>query len=137
MICEEKFLISRKSFAIDLATVTAEQRERGNRWSLSGRANALWYRRRRGVTVACTGTLMLWSHYLTEPVDLNDPRSILSAELDGRYGGDCAGRWDGTSYWGHKVTLAEQEQHLAILHPMLAVYPAVPPGYDGWWRFTA
>jgi hypothetical protein len=27
------------------------------------------------------------------------------------------------------------EQHLKILRPMLANYPALPDGYDGWWRF--
>lgn len=27
------------------------------------------------------------------------------------------------------------EEHLALLRPMLANYPAVPDGYSGWWRF--
>lgn len=134
MIRSDRFLISHKPFAIDLSTVTGKQHERGDRIAFSGSANALWFRRQAGTTRACIGSLMLWDHYLPKPLDLSDTRAILSAELDGRYGGDCHGRWDGDSYWGN-VTLAVQEQHLAVLRPMLANYPALPDGYDGWWRF--
>jgi len=131
---EDRFLISRKPFAIDLATVTGEQHERGDLIAFSGSADALWFRRQAGVTRACLGSLMLWSHYLPEPLDLDDPHAILSADLDGRYGGDCHGRWDGERYWGAQEPDV-QEQHLAILRSMLAKYPAVPPGHDGWWTF--
>ena len=134
MIRETRFLISRKPFAVDLDTVTGSQPPRGDRHAFSGTANALWFRRQNGVTRACLGTLKLWSHYLPEPLDLDDPHAILSADLDGRYGGDTHGRWDGESYWGN-VTLEQQEKHLAILRPMLANYPALPDGYDGWWTF--
>ena len=134
MIREDRFLISRKPFAIDLATVTGSQHERGDRIAFSGTANALWFRRQSGVTRACLGSLKLWSHYLPRRLDLDDPRDVLSADLDGRYGGDCEGRWDGERYWGAQEPDV-QEQHLAILRLMLAKYPALPPGYDGWWTF--
>jgi hypothetical protein len=134
MIRETKFLISRKPYAVDLTTVVGRQAGGVDRVTFSGTCNALWFRRRRGETVACIGTLGLWSHYLREPLDLDDPHAVLSADLDGRYGGDTHGRWDGASYWGN-VTLEQQEQHLAILRPMLANYPALPDGYDGWWTF--
>ncbi|WP_327223058.1 hypothetical protein OG229_02615 [Streptomyces platensis] len=134
MIRDDRFLISRKAFAIDLSTVTGSQHPRGNRTAFSGRANAVWYRRQNGVTRACIGMLMLFSHYLPAPLDLDDPHAILSAELDGRYGGDCHGRWDGTGYWGAEVP-DTRDAHLAILQPMLANYPAIPAGHDGWWRF--
>jgi hypothetical protein len=134
MIRADRFLISRKAFAIDLATVTGEQHERGDRIAFSGRANALWFRRQNGVTRACIGSLGLWSHYLPDRLNLDDPHAVLSADLDGRYGGDCHGRWDGTGYWGAE-DLDVQAQHLAILRPMLAAYPTIPAGYDGWWRF--
>ncbi|MEU8829391.1 hypothetical protein [Streptomyces sp900116325] len=134
MIREDRFLISRKAFAIDLATVTGEQHERGDRTAFSGSARAIWFRRQSGVTRACLGSLMLFSHYLPGRLDLDDPNAVLSADLDGRYGGDCHGRWDGENYWGAQKpdTIAE---HLALLQPMLANYPKVPAGYDGWWRF--
>lgn len=134
MIRETKFLISRKSFAIDLSTVTGEQHERGDRIAFSGTANAVWYRRQNGVTRACLGTLKLWSHYLPERLDLDDPHAILSADLDGRYGGDCHGRWDGENYWGAQKPF-EIDLHLALLEPMLANFPVIPEGYDGWWTY--
>lgn len=134
MIREERFLISRRPYAIDLDSVAGSQHPRGDLYAFRGQANALWYRRRRGVTVACIGTLGLWSHYLPRRLDLWDAIDILNADLDGRYGGDCHGRWDGTRYWGAE-DLDVQEQHLAILRPMLANYPELPPGHSGWWTF--
>jgi hypothetical protein len=134
MIRQDRFLISHKPYAVDLSTLQGDQHERGDRIAFSGSADALWFRRQSGVTRACIGSLKLWSHYLPERLNLADAREVLAADLDGRYGGDCHGRWDGTSYWGN-VTLEQQERHLAILRPMLANYPAIPDGYDGWWRF--
>ena len=131
---EDRFLISRKQFAIDLSTVTGSQHPRGDLHAFSGRANAVWYRRKDGVTRACIGTLMLFSHYLPEPLDLDDPTAVLSANLDGRYGGDCEGRWDGERYWGAQEPDV-MEQHLAVLRPMLLNYPQVADGYNGWWTF--
>jgi hypothetical protein len=131
---ETRFLISRKPYAVDLSTLTASQWERGDQVGLSGSVDALWFRRRKGVTVACIGSLKLWSHNLPDRVDLLDEHAVLSADLDGRYGGDCHGRWDGTGYWGAENPDV-QEQHLQILRLMLAKYPALPPGYDGWWTF--
>lgn len=134
MIRETRFLISRKPFAVDLNTLTGSQHPRGDRHAFSGTANALWFRRQNGVTRACLGTLKLWSHYLPEPLDLDDPHAILTADLDGRYGGDCHGRWDGERYWGAQEPDVIEE-HLAVLRPMLNRYPALPPGHDGWWTF--
>lgn len=136
MIRSDKFLISQKPFAIDLSTVTGEQREHGDRLSYRGTANALWFRRQAGVTRACLGSLMLFSHNLPAPLDLADPRAVLSADLDGRYGGDCHGRWDGQRYWGAQEPHV-QALHLTVLEPMLANYPNLPAGHDGWWRFNA
>lgn len=134
MIRETRFLISRKPFAIDLSTVAGEQHPRGDRIAFRGSANAVWYRRQGGVTRACIGTLGLWSHYLPQRLNLDDPHDVLSAGLDGRYGGDCEGRWDGERYWGAQEPAA-MEQHLALLRPMLANYPIIPESYDGWWTF--
>ena len=52
MIREDRFLISRKSFAIDLTTVHGEQKPRGDLFTFSGTANAIWYRRKDGITRA-------------------------------------------------------------------------------------
>ncbi|MFE9491485.1 hypothetical protein ACFYNF_34450 [Streptomyces sp. NPDC006641] len=134
MIREDRFLISRKPYAIALGTVTGKQHPRGDRHAFSGQATAVWYRRKAGVTRACVGTLDLWSHYLTRPLNLDDPHDILTAGLDGRYGGDCHGRWDGERYWGAQEPQT-METHLAVLRPMLADYPIIPAGFDGWWTY--
>ena len=130
MIRETRFLISRKPYAVDLTSLRSD--EDGFTY-----IDAVWFRRKtRGygsskqtVTVACIGNL----HTIQRPVPV-DAVEFLTRYTDGRYGGDCHGRWDGTGYWG-----AEEpdvvEQHLAILRPMLANYPALPDGYDGWWTF--
>jgi hypothetical protein len=130
MIRDTRFLISHKPYAVDLTSLRTQEHTRPDSSHFySGRINAVWFRRRRGETVACIGTL--WDFQNTSPAD---GPAFLAAHDDGRHGGDCDGRWDGTSYWGN-VTLEQQEQHLAILRPMLANYPAIPDGYDGWWRF--
>lgn len=136
MIRDDRFVLSRRQFAVDLSTVAGKLRNHGDRWLFSGRADAVWYRRKAGVTRACIGTIMLWQHYLPGPLDVADPVAILSADLDGRYGGDCAGRWDGTRYWGSE-DLTVQAEHLAVLRPMIDDYPTHPASHDGWWRFDA
>jgi hypothetical protein len=134
VIREDRFLISRRPYAIDLSSLKGEQREREDRILFSGSVKASWFRRQGGVTRACVGSLGLWSHYLTERLNLSKPREVLSVDLDGRYGGDCHGRWDGENYWGAQKP-DTIERHLALLRPMLANYPDLPQGFDGWWRF--
>lgn len=134
MIREDKFLISRKPFAIDLATVTLGATERDGVFWLRGSCRAVWYRRKNGVTRACLGSLSLWAQWLHEAPDLSSPEAMLRNNLDGRHGGNTEARWDGTGYWGSEEP-AVQEQHLAVLRPMLDNYPSLPEGYDGWWTF--
>ncbi|MEU1663620.1 hypothetical protein ABZ547_08390 [Streptomyces sparsogenes] len=135
MIREDRFLISRRPYAVDLSSLkVGEPTESGHYWAM---VNAVWFRRhsrghgdaRRIVTVACTGTLRNLQG--SKPVDA---RAFLAAYTDGRYGGDCQGRWDGENYWGAQKPEVI-EQHLELLRPMLERYPAAPAGWDGWWRF--
>lgn len=98
---------------------------------------AAWFRRRSGTTVACVGSLHTGKRADRFPDGLPDVHAFLVGFTDGRYGGDCYGRWDGTSYWGIDGLLDRQERNLAILKPMLANYPAIPAGYDGWYSFVA
>jgi hypothetical protein len=132
---EEKFVMSHKPFAVDLATFRdGELYDHGGRFSVHAKIDAVWYRRKDGETRACVGVLGLWSQNLKEPVDPLDPVAVLSADLDSRYGGDCWARWDGTGYWGAErpETVAQQ---MALLRPMLENFPEIPDGYDGWWTF--
>ena len=128
----DRFLISQKPYAVDLNTLRTARKERQDGSAFYfGRIDAVWFRRKQGVTVACVGTL--WDFQDAQPASA---REFLERHTDGRYGGDCDGRWDGERYWGaqHPETI---EQHLALLRPMLSAYPALPDGYDGWWTFHA
>jgi hypothetical protein len=126
MIKAAKFRISDKPYAVDLETYRPEG---------SGAISAVWFRRRREAyngplrTVACAGEL----RGCLVP-DLSTVESFLVTFTDGRYGGDCMARWDGTNLW----SLADESaraRYKKILVPMLANYPEVPPSYDGWWVF--
>lgn len=128
MIRDDKFLISRRPYAVNLSSLRANKGD-GDR-SYYCIVDAVWFRRRYGVTAACIGTL--WDLQREEPADAVE---FLARHTDGRYGGRCIGRWDGKTYWGDRVTPDVMNQHLAILRPMLENYPNAPEGYDGWWRF--
>lgn len=134
MIRDDRFLISRRPYAVDFATITGDHHERSDMIAFSGRVNAVWYRRKDGVNRACIGTLKLWGPWLPRRLDLADPYDVLTADLDGRYGGDCEGRWDGARYWGAQEPEVAA-RHLVLLRPMLDTYPVVPECFDGWWRF--
>ncbi|WP_435111617.1 hypothetical protein [Nocardiopsis synnemataformans] len=130
MIREDRFLISRKPFAVDLNSLRVDTRTRsdGSHY-YAGRIDAVWYRRRQGVTYACIGTL--WNSREEPPAT---GRAFLEDHTDGRYGGDCDGRWDGSRYWGVQEPDVVAE-HLEILRPMVANVPSMPHGFDGWWTF--
>jgi hypothetical protein len=133
VIRSDRFVMSHKQFAVNLGSLrTVEHTRADGSHYYGGRVNAVWYRRRSGITVACIGEL--WDYQ--DGVPTSDPLQFLAQHADGRYGGDCHGRWDGASYWGGEGTLETQEQHLAILRPMLDQCPVIMPGYDGWWRFS-
>ncbi|MFH8813066.1 hypothetical protein ACH4GZ_38705 [Streptomyces hygroscopicus] len=130
MIREECFLVSRMLYAVDLASLSGTLDATGLNPVYRGNIDAIWFRRRKGATVACIG--QLWDFQTAEPTDATE---FLARLTDGRSGGRCHGRWNGTSYWGEPARPDERDAHLGILRPMLANYPNVPDGYDGWWRF--
>jgi hypothetical protein len=121
----DKFLISKRPYAIDPSTLWS--RNTGTRWHV--RVNAVWFRRKAGGLGAYIGTL--WDIQEEEP---RTALEMVERHVDGRYGGDTQGRWNGSSYWG-TGTLDDQVAHLKILRPMLAGFPEIPPGFDGWWTF--
>jgi hypothetical protein len=132
VIRDDRFLISRRPYAVDLGSLQGERinsPQGRNPYLFDGRINAVWFRRRNGVTVACLGEL--WDLQYPEPADAVQ---FLRQHEDGRYGGRCEARWDGRGYWGAEQPDVAAE-HLELLRPMLANYPALVDGYDGWWRF--
>lgn len=136
MIRESKFLVSKRPYAVDLTGMVVKTRAfPDGRPYHQVTIPAVWFRRRRGVTVACIGEL--WDGFtngFTEPAPV-DALVALARMTDGRYGGNCYGRWDGQGYWGVEPP-SEVAEHLAVLRPMLEDYPTVPEGYDGWWRYA-
>ena len=130
MIRNTRFLVSRKPYAVDLGSLRIA--DLGERYdgtpACTAYLDAVWFRRRKGVTVACVGHL--WD-IQAPPADA---AAFLAAHTDGRYGGTCFGRWDGVGYWGAQEPDVIAE-HLDLLRPMLAGYPEVPAPFDGWWHF--
>lgn len=126
MIREDRFLISRRPYAVDLSSLRPTYVGIYDGWF---KVDAVWFRRRRGGLVACVGNL----HTTQDPAP-KTAVEFLERFTDGKHGGDCEGRWDGENYWGAQRPDAIAE-HLALLKPMLANYPALPEGWDGWWRF--
>jgi hypothetical protein len=132
VIREDRFLISRRAYAVDLASMNIKMRGPypvTGHVRVSVKIRAVWFRRKDKVTAACTG--VLWNSQQPAP---RTAREFLERFTDGRYGGDCEGRWDGERYWGAQEPDVIVS-HLALLRPMLENYPAIPPGFDGWWRF--
>ena len=125
---EDRFVLSHRPYAVDLTTIRVDD------FSSDPFINAVWYRRRRGVTVACVGYLHLWTpgHRLEWSTD--DPVTAVEAADDGRYGGTCTGRWDGHGYWGAENP-EEAAADLEVLRPMLDEFPIIPAGFDGWWTW--
>lgn len=136
---EDRFVMSHKPYAVDLSSLDIERcTGYQGREYFRGVIQAVWFRRRRRggfgpngavVTVACVGTL--WDSQDALP---RNGREFLGCHDDGRYGGHCTGRWDGTGYWGAEEPDV-RDGHLALLRPMLDNFPAVPDGFDGWWTF--
>lgn len=118
---ESRFVLSHRPYAVDLSGLHVD--------GMRARLGAVWYRRRQRVTVACIG--YLWDYQDATP---RTAAEFLARHVDGRYGGTCEGRWDGSRYWGAQEPDVIA-QHLQILRPMLDAFPDVPDGYDGWWTF--
>ena len=121
------FAISgKRRYAVDLSSLVLEPSPTGG---TRVTIRAVWFRRKGGVTAACIG--FLWDYMRPAPTDVAD---FLARTRDGRFGGTCEGRWDGTRYWGAQEPEAI-ETHLQLLRPMLASYPEIPEGFVGWYVY--
>jgi hypothetical protein len=127
-----EFKSALRPYAVDLGSLQAvHHRPASGRspelWNCS--VQAVWFRRRQGRTIVCTGAL--WDFLHSEPKTAVE---FLEECKTGRYGGNCTGRWDGEKYWGEQAPEAIADD-LALLRPALENYPAAPEGFDGWWTF--
>jgi hypothetical protein len=119
-----RFVLSHNQYAVDLNSFRIDS-------DCGVRVNAYWFRRRRGVDVACLG--FLWGYQGVHSMPPWTALEFLERLTDNRYGGTCEGRWDGQGYWGSEdpVTVAT---HLETLRPMLRQWGHVPPHTTGWWE---
>lgn len=124
MYREDKFVMSHRPYAVDLSSLYLKHHDG------FFTVNAVWFRRKNGVTAACVGTL--WDLQRPAPAGALE---FLERHDDGRYGGDCLARWDGTSFWCAGQDPEENDRYLELLKPMLENFPEPAPGYSGWWRF--
>ncbi|MFF8994491.1 hypothetical protein ACF09H_32115 [Streptomyces sp. NPDC014983] len=68
MIREDRLVLSRQPHAVDLGSPRAREHTRDDSTHYyGGRIDAVWFRRRSGVTVACIGTL--WDFQDQRPAD--------------------------------------------------------------------
>ena len=118
-----KFAISKRPYAVDMNSL---HRQHGGGWAVI----AVWFRRRRGVTVACIGEL--WNYLSPPPANALE---FVERHTDGRYGGDAIARWDGETLWAPEVPYSDVPAIQDRLQRMLDGYPATPASFDGWWTF--
>jgi hypothetical protein len=134
MIKDSRFVLSRRPYAADLGSLSTS--ETANSSNVLASVRAVWFRRRRSRygtgtmrTVASIGTLQ---EYQPPP---RDAEHALEQMADGSWGGRCEARWDGETLWAPEATEDQRKEFLAVLEPMLANYPEIPKGFDGWWHF--
>jgi hypothetical protein len=118
------FVLSHNQYAVNLDDFRVDEE------GCLVRVGAFWFRRRRGVNVACLG--YIWD-IQSRPQPPWSALEFLERYTDNRYGGTCEGRWDGQGYWGAESPV-KAALHLEVLKPMLRNWGQVPPGTSGWWE---
>lgn len=131
MIRAPKLLVSRPMYAFQPATWRPDP---SGHWF---RVDAVWFRRKAGRTLAAMGCY--------DPTVLRDDmeptdglyESWITAADDNRYGAHHVASWDGRALLctDQGVTPAETNRRIEFLTAVLAGFPDVPAGWDGWWTF--
>jgi hypothetical protein len=117
-----KFTVSGNLYAVNPATFTRTAR---------GKCliDAVWYRRKEGVTYASIGRLWDFS-------GVESWRSFVDGIRTRIYGPSSLARFGPDGLWTPQaVTAVEAARLTLLLSPMLTDVPTIPDGYDGWWRF--
>jgi len=137
MIRAPKLVVSRSMYAFDPTPLRlpTERYPNGN-WSGSAEFRAVWFKRKRGALVAVMGTYHPMSSVDSLPAESTYEQWVAAAN-DNRYGGYHEASWDGTALLGtgERVTPDVAARQVEFLTAMLAGFPNVPAGFDGWWAF--
>jgi len=134
---EDKFVMSHRGYAVDLSSFRIDEIRTGWKGEYAcATVNAVWFRRKNGVSQAVAGEL--WDSQWDIP---KDAVQFLEQHEDGRYGGRPFARWDGTGVWYAGQDPEENTRHLELLRTVLDAYHADPKAPDlsarwsRWWRF--
>jgi hypothetical protein len=133
MYREDEFVLSHRPYAVDLNSLRPYHEDHVG-WLM---VDAIWFRRKNGITAACAGLL----DDLRRASATDDPVRFLEEYDDGRYGGRPFARWDGASVWYAGQDPEENARHLELLRTALDAYHANPKAPDlgerwnRWWRF--
>lgn len=125
--------ISRPMFAVNPDALSVPDASEGG-MTRNCVVAAVWFQRKRVQfngplrTGACGGYLSRRVEG-SAPVDAAD---MLSRPAVYGHRANCLARWDGSTLW----CLEDEDTRAGykrLLVPMLEAYPAIPPGFDGWW----
>ena len=148
MLIFSPFLASKKVYALDPQGITFVERKNvdsaGTAYTMrSYQIPAVWFSRRsNGRKAAFFG--VLWDSERTNDADgvpaVWDLDAFIANCDTGHYGGTPFGCWDGqAAWWGdaaYSNDYAKQQEKLPFLQEMLEAYPAIPAGYEGWFKFV-
>lgn len=135
MIKSEKFSISKKHYAFDPNSISVGDGPLYSQASIETQpdlAEVRWisvqcfyYKKKDDKIMACFGRVR-W---------LARPPFTYERFIEGKYEGDPYAQWDGTNFIGTSV-YADIVDFVKELDPILKSYPAIPDGYDGWYKNT-
>jgi hypothetical protein len=127
MIRAERLAVSRPMYAFAPETFSVRDRT----------VQAVWFRRKKGVLVASTGSYHFFAPGLAEGAYPASYLGWVELHTDNRYGATHLASWDGVALLNsdQPVTPEEASRRVAFLAGMVAGFPQVPTGFDGWWAF--
>lgn len=130
MIRENEFKLHQRPYAVGLGSLDTSEVDNGS--SVRATMRAVWFRRSGGVgRRRLNATLGLLWDYMPLPADVAQFMDRLD---DGRHNVSTLARWDGSELWAPDATEKMRQGFRDILQPALEGFPAVPAGFDGWWR---
>lgn len=133
MLIQDNFALSKKLYAINrngftVATDTTQNGQPTHRYALE----AIWFRKRSNGRLAVFKGILWDFSRGGEPYTVDE---FMEKVGTARYGGRPVGCWDGEETW-NIPNLKEQLAFVQEVDPYLQNYPAIPSGYEGWYRMV-
>lgn len=128
MIQEYEYIASHRPYLIRPGSFRKGEKRQtpDGRWVGRVNADALWFRRKRGVLTVTFGEL--WDYSEAEDFD-----QFLNLFDTGRYGGTAVAQWDGEKLWTPTaINETARQVYIDMLEPVLLNFPDIPAAYVGW-----